>query len=124
MESFAAFAGRARKKTKPSREGLAIRVDYARTMKPTHGGKRPGAGRKPQVKAKRSLTIRLSEPARDRLDEIKRATGESSSSVLERALKKSGWRGPLETGAQRHAHAVDRRRAEREEHRHGRPEGL
>ena len=45
-------------------------------------------------------------------------------SVLERALKKSGWRGPLETGAQRHAHAVDRRRAEREEHRHGRPEGL
>ena len=29
-------------------------------------------------------------------------------SVLERALKKSGWRGPRETGAQRQADAVDR----------------
>jgi transposase len=29
-------------------------------------------------------------------------------SVLERALKKSGWRGPYETGAQRLSHARDR----------------
>ena len=29
-------------------------------------------------------------------------------SVLERALKKSGWRGPKETGAQRQTDAVDR----------------
>lgn len=57
------------------------------TTKPTHGGARQGAGRLPSSKARRSLTIRLSEPARDRLDEIKRATGESSSSVLERALR-------------------------------------
>ena len=29
-------------------------------------------------------------------------------SVLERALKKSGWRGPFETGAQRMSNALDR----------------
>ena len=45
-------------------------------------------------------------------------------SVLEQALKKSGWRGPRETGAQRLQHALDRGRAEREEHRHGESEGL
>ena len=45
-------------------------------------------------------------------------------SALERALKKSGWRGPRETGAQRHADAVDRGRAEREEHGHGGQQGL
>ena len=45
-------------------------------------------------------------------------------SVLERALKKSGWRGPLETGAQRHTHAADRGRAEREELGHGGVQGL
>ena len=57
----------------------------SKPRKPTHGGKRPGAGRKPS-KAKRSLTIRLTEPARARLGEIKQATGESASGVLERAL--------------------------------------
>ena len=45
-------------------------------------------------------------------------------SVLERALKKSGWRGPRETGAQRLQHALDHRRAEREEHGHGGLDGL
>lgn len=45
-------------------------------------------------------------------------------SLLERALKKSGWRGPRETGAQRLQHALDRGRAEREEHGHGGLEGL
>ena len=49
---------------------------------------------------------------------------EGGVSVLERALKKSGWRGPTETGAQRAAHAVDRGRAEREEHGHGGPQRL
>jgi transposase len=39
-------------------------------------------------------------------------------SLLEQALKKSGWRGPRETGAQRLQHVLDRRRAEREEHGH------
>lgn len=39
-------------------------------------------------------------------------------SVLERALKKSGWRGPREVGAQRTADAVDRGCAKRQEHRH------
>lgn len=45
-------------------------------------------------------------------------------SLLERALKKSGWRGPRETGAQRLKHVLDRGRAEREEQRHGRSEGV
>jgi transposase len=42
---------------------------------------------------------------------------EEGMSLLERALKKSGWRGPYETGAQRLRVALDRGRAEREEHR-------
>lgn len=45
-------------------------------------------------------------------------------SLLEQALKKSGWRGPRETGAQRLQHALDRGRAECEEHGHDNPEGL
>ena len=45
-------------------------------------------------------------------------------SLLEQALKKSGWRGPRETGAQRLKHVLDRGRAEREEHGYGGPEGL
>ena len=45
-------------------------------------------------------------------------------SVLERTLKKSGWRGPRETGAQRLKHVLDRGRAEREKHGHGRAERL
>ena len=45
-------------------------------------------------------------------------------SLLEQALKKSGWRGPRETGAQRMQHALDRGRAEREEHGHSGLEGL
>lgn len=49
---------------------------------------------------------------------------ETGTSLLERALKKSGWRGPYQTGAQRLHHVFDRGRAEREEHRHGRAEGL
>ena len=45
-------------------------------------------------------------------------------SLLERALKKSGWRGPRETGAQRLQHVLDRGRAEREERGHGRGKGV
>lgn len=45
-------------------------------------------------------------------------------SLLEQALKKSGWRGPRETGAQRLQRVLDRGRAEREEHGHGCSEGL
>ena len=45
-------------------------------------------------------------------------------SLLEQALKKSGWRGPRETGAQRLQHALDCGRTEREEHGHGGPEGV
>ena len=45
-------------------------------------------------------------------------------SLLERALKKSGWRGPRETGAQRLKQVLDRGRAEREEHGYSETEGL
>jgi len=41
-------------------------------------------------------------------------------SVLERALKKNGWRGPRETGTQLHDQLLDRGRAEREKHGLGR----
>ena len=44
--------------------------------------------------------------------------------LLEQALKKSGWRGPRETGAQRTTDVIDRGRAKREEHRHGELERL
>jgi transposase len=47
-----------------------------------------------------------------------------NGSLLEQALKKSGWRGPRETGAQRLQHALDRGRTEREEHGHGKAERL
>ena len=49
---------------------------------------------------------------------------EKGVSLLERALKKSGWRGPRTTGAQRQHVVLDRGRTEREEHGHGGPEGL
>lgn len=45
-------------------------------------------------------------------------------SVLERALKKSGWRGPYQPGAQRQHEPVNRRRAECQEHGHGGTQGL
>ena len=45
-------------------------------------------------------------------------------SLLEQALKKSGWRGPRETGAQRLQRVLDHRRAEREEHGPGGLEGV
>ena len=45
-------------------------------------------------------------------------------SLLEQALRKSGWRGPRETAAQRLQHALDHRRAKREERGHGGLEGL
>ena len=45
-------------------------------------------------------------------------------SLLQQALKKSGWRGPRETGAQRLTVAIDRGRTECEEYGHSRTEGL
>ena len=43
--------------------------------------------------------------------------GPDGFSVLERALKKCGWRGPYKTGAQSLDELFDRRRTERQEHR-------
>jgi hypothetical protein len=50
--------------------------------KPTHGGKRPNAGRKPGTPRK-SLTIRLSEPAMARLHELRETTGTSAGRLIE-----------------------------------------
>ena len=50
--------------------------------------------------------------------------GQDGMSLLEQALKKSGWRGPRETGAQRLQHALDRGRTACKERGHSGPEGL
>lgn len=50
--------------------------------KPTHGGLRPGAGRKRGVPRK-PFTVRLSEPARAALNQAKRDTGKGYSEILE-----------------------------------------
>ena len=52
------------------------------------------------------------------------ASDQDGISVLEWALKKSGWRGPFETGAQRLSNPLDRGRAKCEEHGHGSAQGL
>jgi hypothetical protein len=51
-------------------------------MKPTHGGKRPGAGRKPG-NPRQSLSIRISEPAMAKLDELRESTGISAGKLVE-----------------------------------------
>ena len=51
-------------------------------MKPTHGGKRPNAGRKPGTPRK-SLTVRLSEPALAKLHQLRETTGASAGKLVE-----------------------------------------
>ena len=52
-------------------------------MKPAkHGGKRPNAGRKPG-NPRQSLTIRLSEPAMAKLEQLREATGTSAGRLIE-----------------------------------------
>jgi len=55
-------------------------------MKPTHGGKRTNAGRKPGTPRK-AVTVRLSEPARQRLADIKSDKGKSYGEILEGLLE-------------------------------------
>ena len=55
--------------------------------RPTHGGKRTGAGRKPSGEAKRNLTIRLTPAKLEKLATIRATTGESSSAIVERAIE-------------------------------------
>jgi len=50
--------------------------------KPTHGGKRPGAGRKPG-NPRQSLSIRISEPAMARLEQLRESTGISAGKLVE-----------------------------------------
>jgi hypothetical protein len=52
-------------------------------MKPAqHGGKRPGAGRKPG-NPRQSLSIRISEPAMARLEQLRESTGISAGKLVE-----------------------------------------
>jgi hypothetical protein len=51
-------------------------------MKPTHGGKRPNAGRKPG-NPRKSLTVRLSEPAMAKLEQLRESTGTSAGRLIE-----------------------------------------
>jgi hypothetical protein len=51
-------------------------------IKPTHGGKRPNAGRKPGTPRK-SLTIRLSESAMAKLEQLRESTGTSAGKLVE-----------------------------------------
>jgi len=52
-------------------------------MKPTtHGGKRLGAGRKPG-NPRQSLSIRISEPAMAKLDQLRESTGISAGKLVE-----------------------------------------
>ena len=51
-------------------------------MKPTHGGKRPNAGRKPG-NPRQSLSIRISEPAMARLQQLRESTGVSAGKLVE-----------------------------------------
>ena len=55
-------------------------------MKPTHGGKRPGAGRKPANTARKAVTVRLSESARQHLADTKSDTSKSYSAIIEALL--------------------------------------
>ena len=51
-------------------------------MKPTHGGKRPGAGRKPG-NPRQSLSIRISQPAMAKLEQLRESTGISAGKLVE-----------------------------------------
>jgi hypothetical protein len=47
-----------------------------------HGGKRPNAGRKPG-NPRKSLTVRLSEPAMAKLHKLRETTGTSAGRLIE-----------------------------------------
>ena len=47
-----------------------------------HGGKRPNAGRKPG-NPRKSLTVRLSQPALAKLNKLREATGTSAGRLVE-----------------------------------------
>lgn len=55
-------------------------------LKLTHGGKRRNAGRKPAETPRKAVTVRLSEPVRNRLADIKRETGKSLPDIIEAAI--------------------------------------
>jgi len=52
----------------------------------THGGKRPGAGRKPG-NPRRTLSVRLSEPAMAKLNALRKATSMSAGRIVEGLLE-------------------------------------
>lgn len=52
----------------------------------THGGKRTNAGRKPAETPRKAVTVRLSDPVRNRLADIKRETGKTLTAILEQFI--------------------------------------
>lgn len=52
---------------------------------PTHGGARPGSGRKPGPE-KRAIMVRLPPRLVERLDRVRGTTGESRSALIEEAV--------------------------------------
>jgi hypothetical protein len=54
-------------------------------IKPAHGGKRPGAGRKPG-NPRKSLTVRLNRPAMARLQILREMTGTSAGRLIEEMI--------------------------------------
>lgn len=59
-------------------------------MKPTHGGKRTNAGRKPAETPRKAVTVRLSEPVRNRLADIKQETGKTLTAIIEGLVMQAG----------------------------------
>ena len=60
-----------------------------RTMKkkPTHGGKRPGSGRKPTLGPTKMVNVRLSLATIERIE----AKGNTVSAAIREAMKKAGY---------------------------------
>lgn len=65
-------------------------MEHEEAMKPTHGGKRTNAGRKPAEVPRKGVTVRLSEPVRNRLADIKRETGKTLTAILEEMVMHAG----------------------------------
>jgi hypothetical protein len=56
-------------------------------MKPTHGGKRPNAGRKPSAIRKHTITIRLTPEDAERFRKVCHDAGLSQSGWLKRVIQ-------------------------------------
>lgn len=58
-------------------------------MKPTRGGSRPGAGRKPRETPREAITVRLEPQDADRLRELCRAEELSQANWIAKQIRRS-----------------------------------